>query len=195
MLECFFSQTYPARHLLIVVEKGEGIEDLIPPISQIAIVYAPSGLTLGAKRNYCCEAAPGEFIAHFDDDDWSAPERLSDQMRILDQNPKRSVTGYRHMKFTDGKSWWRYNGSAYHALGTSLLYRKEWWRHNQYPPIPIASDNSFVYAAQAQNQLAVADPRDLMVASIHPEKTNRLSMCPPSWVSLPSSERVAGVPW
>jgi glycosyltransferase involved in cell wall biosynthesis len=190
MLNCFLSQTHPEKHLLIVVEKGEAIEDLAPCDPRVAIVYSPRGLTLGAKRNYACEAATGELIAHFDDDDWSAPGRLADQVRILEETGL-AMTGYRLMKFTDGKHWWRYNGSPDYALGTSLCYRKAWWKANRYPPIPIASDSKVVYAAQAQKQLAVADPRDLMVASVHPAKTNRLSMTGPSWKALPASEAIA----
>ena len=37
-------------------------------------------VVLGAKRNLACELAKGSHIAHWDDDDWQAPQRLSRQM-------------------------------------------------------------------------------------------------------------------
>jgi Glycosyl transferase family 2 len=39
--------------------------------------------TIGAKRNLACEEARGEIIAHWDDDDWHAPDRLRYQTQAL----------------------------------------------------------------------------------------------------------------
>ena len=38
---------------------------------------------VGAKRNIACEVAQGEVIAHWDDDDWMAPEWLRSQVETL----------------------------------------------------------------------------------------------------------------
>src|ERR1039457_5483020 len=43
---------------------------------------------------------PHDVIIHFDDDDWSAPTRISDQVKLLVESGKQAV-GYREMLFAD----------------------------------------------------------------------------------------------
>jgi glycosyltransferase involved in cell wall biosynthesis len=84
------------------------VDDLIPP--GVRLIHLPGRPTIGAKRNIGVEAATGEVVAHFDDDDWSAPGRLEEQVRRL-VSSGASVSGFRSMKFTDGLRWWKYEGS------------------------------------------------------------------------------------
>lgn len=48
-------------------------------------VTVPAAATIGAKRNELLEAASGEYIAWFDDDDWHHPSRLAAALRVLEQ--------------------------------------------------------------------------------------------------------------
>ena len=48
-------------------------------------------ITLGAKLNLACDYARGEIIAHWDDDDWYAPRRLSTQVEALAQDTIRNL--------------------------------------------------------------------------------------------------------
>src|SRR5690348_4458021 len=80
---CFQLQTYEHRELLIVAD-GDDVSDLVPQEdSRIRLVCSGSRLTIGAKRNYGCAHACGEIIAHWDDDDYSAQQRLTEQVALL----------------------------------------------------------------------------------------------------------------
>ena len=138
----------------------------------------PDKITIGEKRNLACALAYGEFCAHFDSDDHSAPGRLADQMEHMRSGV--SVVGYHSMLWTDGVGWWRYDGplfdGAYGALGTSFLYRKSWWETHHFPRGPVnrvdAEDNPFVQAAMNAGVFVGVPAREMMVARIHPDNTS-----------------------
>ncbi len=71
-LHSYELQTYPNREL-IVVNDGQ---PLAPNAPGVTVVNLPAGQTIGAKRNAGTAAARGEFIAPWDDDDFSMPERM-----------------------------------------------------------------------------------------------------------------------
>lgn len=134
--------------------------------------------TLGEKRNLACQAAAGEFIAHFDDDDWSAPGRITDQINRLRETGK-AVTGYRILKFTDGRRWWKLELPSTRVYGTTLCYRRDWWRENQFGNVTESADNAF--CAKAGKELIGADAGDLMYATNHPGNTTERTP-PPAWM-------------
>ncbi|HEX4278316.1 MAG TPA: glycosyltransferase family 2 protein [Bryobacteraceae bacterium] len=169
-IECFLGQTYQHRELLIVAD-GEDIRDLIPDDPRIRLLYLTGAADIGDKRNFGCDRAAGETIAHWDDDDFSAPERLSDQLQRLEES-RKAVTGYHSMRFTDGANWWKYEGTRNYSLGTSLCYRRDWWATNRFPSLQIGEDNQFVATAWSAGQLATADAGDLMHATIHSGNTS-----------------------
>jgi O-antigen biosynthesis protein len=179
-LRCAQYQTYQNKEIL-VVSSGQDVTDLIPPgVSHLHLSGKPS---TGAARNAGCEAARGEVIAHFDDDDFSHPGRLEDQLRRLIDTGK-PVTGYRSMRFTDGTRWWRYDGSADYALGTSLVYRRDFWQRNRFPDLLVGEDNAFVSRARACGGIATADAGGMMWATIHNANTSPRSVKGKQWVSL-----------
>lgn len=49
--------------------------------------------SIGAKRQRAIRQAKGEYIAWFDDDDWSSHRRLSDGVKLLEANPWASCVG------------------------------------------------------------------------------------------------------
>jgi O-antigen biosynthesis protein len=132
-------------------------------------------IQIGPKRNFGCERAAGAFIAHWDDDDHSAPGRLADQLQRLDESGK-AVTGYHSMRFTDGERWWRYGGTVNYALGTSLCYRRDWWRARRFRSLQVGEDNQFVSEADALGELVTADAGELMYATVHPGNTSPRKM-------------------
>ncbi len=122
----------------------------------------------------------GEIIAHWDDDDYSAPGRLTDQVeRLIDSG--LSVTAYRSMKFTDGHDFRLYLGTPLYALGTSLCYRKDWWSANRFRSLQIAEDFWFADAARGARQLTSVDGGELMYATVHPSNTSPRQWTGASW--------------
>jgi O-antigen biosynthesis protein len=181
-IEYFRLQTYVNRELLIVAD-GDDVRDLIPAGPSIRLLHVDTHVEIGAKRNFGCERAAGEVIAHWDDDDYSAPGRLADQMERLVSTGK-AVTGYRTMRFTDGASWWRYEGSPLYVVGTSLCYRRDWWQKHPFPARMVGEDNEFVTAAACARELAVGEAGDLMHATIHPSNTSVRQLSGASWKRL-----------
>jgi glycosyltransferase involved in cell wall biosynthesis len=172
----FNAQTY-ANKELIVLDNGESIEDLLPKQDNIRYVRLPGTQTTGQLRNICCTLAKGEYIAHWDDDDWSHPERLAEQVAALGDG--HQVTGYNRMYFHGGDQVVLYVGAARYAVGTSLLYRRSYWDLNRFPPQKIGEDTAFVN--RAANVLRVLDGTRRMVAATHPTNTSPRNMKGANW--------------
>ena len=153
----------------------------------IRYVQIEDGRTIGEKRNLGTRLALGDVVASWDDDDWSAPGRLDDQIRTMWQSG-RAVTGYHTMLFTDGDCWWKYRGAANYALGTSLCYRKSWWERHEFSAKQVGEDGDFGREADLAGQLISVDAGDLMVASIHKGNTSPRRLYGDQW-------RKVEVPW
>jgi len=164
-----------------VIADGENVSDLIPP--GVRYLHLEGSPTIGQKRNVGSEAARGELVASYDDDDFSAPGRLADQIHRM-RAASVAVTGYRSMRFTDGRSWWLYRGAADYALGTSLVYRRDWWACNPFPEMQVGEDNGFVGRAREQGQIIAADACDLMWATIHDGNTSPRQLTGGNWSQL-----------
>jgi hypothetical protein len=126
---------------------------------------------IGRKRNLGCSWAEGAVIVHWDDDDFSAPGRIADQVERLHETGK-AVTGYHSMKFTDGERWWQYSGNPSYSLGTSLCFQREWWKSSPFPAVQVGEDNTFVGMANHRRELSSVDAGDMMHATIHPGNTS-----------------------
>lgn len=77
LYECFSSQTYPKKELLILDDSEEPSEFFTQlKDDRVSYTHTPSRLALGEKRNELLKKAKGDIIAHFDDDDLYAPQYL-----------------------------------------------------------------------------------------------------------------------
>jgi glycosyltransferase involved in cell wall biosynthesis len=175
-IECFLQQDFTDSELLIV---DDGIIPTIIPIhSRIRYVWVPK-MDIGTKRNFCNERAYGKVIAHWDDDDWSGPTRLSQQVcRIISQ--RKAVTGYFSMHFFDVHSRrvsQIITGSGHlpYAMGTSLCYLKSFWKKNPFPAGNTGEDIAFNNRAKALNQLDCANGLGIMVVRRHSTNTCQAS--------------------
>jgi glycosyltransferase involved in cell wall biosynthesis len=167
---CFQQQTYPHRELLILSD-GEDVRDLVPADDRIRLVHLAEQRNIGEKRNFGCGQALGEIICHWDDDDWSESWRLALQIGMLNESGL-SLAGFHSMRFTDGEKWWKYEGTQNYALGTSLCYRRSWWKEHPFEPKNIGEDNFFVSVASAAKQLISVDAEVIMHATIHSGNTS-----------------------
>src|SRR5580698_7588756 len=89
-VKCFLSQTYENKYLLIY---DTGVEPwkLGPHCANepnMRYVHdEANGRRVGALRNAANGMVSADVIAHWDSDDWSAPERLAVQVSFLSQHP------------------------------------------------------------------------------------------------------------
>ena len=61
------------------------LQDLSTNDARIQYFFSETPLTIGEKRNRLIAVATGEVIAHFDDDDFYAPQYLSNMVSLLQQ--------------------------------------------------------------------------------------------------------------
>lgn len=183
-LGCFLSQTYQDRELVIVDDADD--PSFPEGVSLPGVVYhrLNKRLTIGAKRNLACSRASEGVIVHWDDDDVSAPERIEDQLaRLVDSNSP--LVGYHSMRFLDVQTgeWWKYSGAKHYALGTSLMYTKEFWRANPFMDISLGEDNAVVNRA---SRIVSVDAGEMMYARNHASNTDRREamLTAEEWVKL-----------
>lgn len=126
-VELWQAQTHPYRELVILDDTDAPSFAEPPAIDGVYYERIPR-LSLGPKRNVMCSRAQGEVIAFWDDDDWYAPGRLADQAKRLIESGK-PLTAYCGVVFVneDQRKAWKYDSVSF-PIGSSLMFRKEFWR-------------------------------------------------------------------
>ena len=171
----FLRQDLTDSELLIVDDGSEPAAALVPAHPRIRYVRLDGPrLTVGEKRNRACALASGTFIAHWDDDDWYPPWRLSRQIAALCRS-NAELCGTRSTLFYDpaGDRAWRYDfggASGRFLMGTSLVYRRALWQRQPFDDVRVGEDLRFVSRA-AGALVDLADPQ-LAVAIVHQGNTS-----------------------
>lgn len=158
-LACYASQTHRPLELIVVAE------DLMPfPEASSKFVRCAPGLTIGEKRNIAVAHASGDYVATWDDDDWSHPDRLAVQVAALEAHPEAGaaimsratlVCPHRNL----------YGVSSVGSWQASMLARR--WRLPCYPAQNLEEDTLVI------DQLKVwfLDRPDLFHYHIHGNNT------------------------
>ncbi len=96
-VKSFRAQTYESKEL-VVFDNGGGLA----PCGTGAHIFAASafgGSSIGKLRNAANHACTGaDIICHFDSDDWSHPNRIAEQVALL-QSTGAECVGYNEMLF------------------------------------------------------------------------------------------------
>lgn len=175
-MQCFLSQDYPEKRLLIL---DDGDDKSFPngidhPLIDYHCLNETVRHLIPAKRNMACEMAEGPILAHFDSDDFSSVERLSYQVRMLQESGKQ-LAGFHTMLFYNEQTRevWKYYNQPEYILGTSLVFFKSFWESFHFPEkYHIGSDNQIVRHAKDQKQLISADAGQMLIARIHESNTS-----------------------
>jgi len=189
----FLRQDYGRRELIIVDDGEDAVGDLMPDDERIRYVRLKRKRTLGAKRNLACQMSRGELIAHWDDDDWFAPERLRVQVKEL-LAADADVCGTRELLYYDlkGRAWlYRYPVERRPWLvGGTLLYRRSVWAAHPFRDRTVGEDTAFVWELPPERLHEITD-RQLYIAIIHEENTGAKQPSSPRWQRRPVSEITA----
>ena len=172
----FQRQDYPNLELLVVDDGTDAVADCLPEDPRVRYIRLPEKLTIGAKRNFACEQTRGEFIVHWDDDDWYPPWRVGAQLRAMGAGDfelcgtsqlfyfePATTRAWRYKYSRPGKSW---------VAGSTLAYRKSFWAQRKFPGVQVGEDTRFVMSAPAVKVCDLDDPR-LCAATVHPANTSR----------------------
>ncbi len=189
-IELFLAQDYPRKQLLIVEDGAEHNVDLVLDLfsqRDLPIEYRHLGddqKNIGQKRNIACDIADGELIAHFDDDDWHSPRRLSAQVAALKAANARICGMDRSVFYRAGATTAEDKAYLYQAFtsaarrvwlaGNTLLYEKSLWVEiGGFTQVQHGEDTAFVDAAmRAKAPHAVVQELGLFVTVLHASNTS-----------------------
>ena len=177
ILQIYDNQTWVHKEILILDDsdsKNEEFESYISARSDVYYWHQKERLSIGAKRNQLAEKSSGELIAHFDDDDYYAPQYLERMEAALSDHNAELVklAGWfalhersGRVGFWDTMDWesphyifcgtediaikdsgFTANGlrSFTTGYGFSYLYKKEAWAKTQFPDRDISEDSIFL---------------------------------------------------
>jgi glycosyltransferase involved in cell wall biosynthesis len=171
-LALYARQDYRARELVVVDDGSDAVGDLVRAIVPGArYIRLRDRRSVGEKRNLACRAARGSVVAHWDDDDWYAPHRLSYQVAELGRSGaaacglRRSV----HVEVPSGRVWSHSFPRGPQLTGSSLCYRRDVWERQRFDDVDAGEDTRWL-AALGRPVLALAD-RTIVVATIHAHNT------------------------
>ena len=174
-VQWFLRQDYPRRELVVLDDGPEGLEALLPADPRVRYHRLDRRLPLGAKRNRAVELARGELVAHWDDDDWMAPDRLTRQVAAL-RASGADACGTRELLYyqlSAGQAWrYRYEGTRPWLAGPTLLYRRAAWERAPFPDhAQVGEDTAFVWQMDPA-RLHVMDDASFYVALVHGGNTS-----------------------
>ena len=103
-IESILNQTFTDFEFLILDDcPDDDREKVVKSYQDPRIVYAKNERNLGItpSRNKLIEMAKGEYLAVFDHDDVSLPQRLEKQVAYMDEHPEVGVCGCRLTRMSD----------------------------------------------------------------------------------------------
>jgi glycosyltransferase involved in cell wall biosynthesis len=196
-VDLFLRQTHPAVELLVVDDGPSSVADLLPDDPRIRHLRLERRATIGAKRNLGCDAARGELLANWDDDDWYAPWRIAYQVQEL-VGTGAEVAGIAQLLYYDPgrrRAWryaWPHAGRPW-VHDAALLYTREFWRRNPFPDSNMALDCHLLWRAQPQPIHVHADT-SFYVGIVHATNTSPKNVNSSLWraAALDEVERLLG---
>ena len=193
-IRLFLAQDYPKKELVVLDDGLENVSDLIPVHPQIRYLRLDRRHSIGNKRNFACDAASGGIIAHWDDDDWYAPWRLSYQVAEILHGA--DICGLARVLFFEPKAQraWEYvypkTGRPW-VYGATFCYRKWIWQRNPFPDVTGPDDTIFIANLPAARVFTL--PRtEMYVGLIHGANGSPKRTADPLWRPQPI-ERITRV--
>lgn len=168
-IKSFQAQTYPNALLFIFDTTPERLplDEYYCEGARVGHVWDDKGkyrgATIGTLRNVAAEISESDIIAHWDSDDWSHPNRLAEQVALLQAEETNGVrvVGYRDMLFwredmatvnmraqmagaagafgvveSVGEAWLYQNVRKSYCIGTSLCYWRSAWKARPFADLP-----------------------------------------------------------
>lgn len=205
-VECFRAQTCdPTRRLLFILDTGYSYKKIIGASDSENEFHdwrpISAGKTIGELRNFANSESGSDIIIHWDDDDFSHPNRIAEQVALL-QSSGADAVGFNEMLFwreaqlsgedleyfTPGEAWLYRHPDPNYCLGTSLCYWRRTWTRKPFEPTSRGEDRKFITGlntvALPANTTLAGEPR--MIARIHGGNTcSRIEPGASEWKRVP----------
>src|SRR5690554_2262862 len=174
-IKYFLRQNYVNKELIVVDDRTDSIEDLIPVEASVRYYRLGEKITLGENLNLACGCAKGQIIANWDDDDWYNPYRLTYQINAL-QNENADLCGINRLLYLNlsNKNAYQYtypDDQRPWLLGSSLCYTKSLWTNNPFASINVGMDALFVWGTPPNRVKALSDIK-IAVHMIHEDNVS-----------------------
>jgi glycosyltransferase involved in cell wall biosynthesis len=159
-LRGFARQDYPRKELVVIDDGTDPVGDLVEGVPGARYIRLGRRASIGAKRNLACAEARGEIIAHWDDDDWYAPDRLRYQTTPVVAG-EADLTGLQGAFVLElpAAQFWTIDRDLHRRMyvgdvhGGTLVYRKTLWEEGlKYPEINLAEDATLLHHALARGK-------------------------------------------
>lgn len=178
-IDCFLKQDYPRKQLLICEEGSRSLNKTEYSKKMITYMWISGDgyfKSIGEKRNaMCASAADTDLIAHWDDDDWHSPQRLSTQIKQMRAEGSR-LCGLDRLVFYNGQNAWLFKVPRIPPwlAGGTLIYERTLWQEQPFTEVSDGEDTAFVDTAfkRGVKISTVKDP-SLYVAMLHDNNTTK----------------------
>ena len=171
---CFAAQSY-RNSVLLILDNGRVPYEPKSDLGARKKHYFVPQRSVGVLRNEACDlSALGGFdiIAHMDSDDYSYPNRITEQVEALldlrSKSPGVEVIGSSEMMFWRDPEAWRYRDELHTPVCGSLCYWTTAWRRQPFSDCMVGESRPFL----AANPHLGFTRRDWVVACIHSSNTN-----------------------
>jgi len=156
-IRCFADQTHPRRELVIVSEGDRWYRRALQrcldelEVEHARIVPADPSETLGGLRNLSMDAAGGDIVCQWDDDDLSHPDRLETQLGGMLREEARCCFLTDHIQYLERerRAFWidwtmggRLTDEQQLFPGTVMLYKDPAFRYPDSGPLARRGEDS-----------------------------------------------------
>jgi hypothetical protein len=149
----FRQQDYPDKELVVIDDGEDRVEDLVPTDDpSIRYLRLDQRATIGRKRQIACEAADGDVMVQWDDDDWYGPTRVSRQVAPL-ASGTADISGILKGYLMDLPAFRFYRGGpplhdgylhSWIIAGTLAFTRHAWRSSGGYPDTSLGEEVSLL---------------------------------------------------
>ena len=151
-VQYFLKQEYPNKELVIIDDGSSRAAETLPEDSRIKLIRLSRNHSIGSKRNLGCEAAAGEIVMCWDDDDWYGRNRLSHQVTpILEGSAEVTGLGNSLFLVLATGQFWECNRELQSCMffngivsGTLAFAKRLWSQGTHFPDSSLAEDAAFL---------------------------------------------------
>ncbi len=170
-VNCFLKQTYPNKELVIIDDDPcDDLERWVGSLRDPQIQFmrlADEGKPLGELREISLQAARGDYVSQWDDDDISHPDRLMSQLVSIAALHADAAFLHRQMLWFPGR---RCLGiSAYRLLENTMVIKKE--KIGSYQALEKGEDTPLCNDVVREAEVVLCDKPDLYVYIFHGNNT------------------------